>query len=115
MGVCAAVREMAIAIDAAHGGDDPLVRSVAQAIATMPDWLARNRLDCWEKHVQGVFPFGARISHAMSLLEDVFEFGRLNLYAAFQPEETAHELRALTARLSPLHVALDEREAVSNW
>jgi hypothetical protein len=38
MGVCSAVREMAVLIDVAFGGDDPRLRSAAQAVASMPDW-----------------------------------------------------------------------------
>ena len=115
MGVCSAVREMALAIDATFGGDDPRVRSAAQALASMPDWAEQQRLDLWEKHVQEVISVEEPNSLPMSLIEGVFEFGRFNLYGAFQPEQTADEFRRLMVRLSSLGLALDERQVVSDW
>jgi hypothetical protein len=93
MGVCSALREAALAIDAAFGDDDPRVRPAAQALASMPDWLEQRRLDGWETHVQEVVPDTADQSLPMSLPNEVFEFGRFNLYCAFQAEETAREFR----------------------
>jgi len=51
----------------------------------------------------------------MSLLDEVFEFGRFNLYAAFQAGETAKEFRKLIVRLSEHGVTLDEHQSVSEW
>jgi len=112
MGVRSAVREAALAIDAAFGHDDPRVRPAANALASMPDWRL---LDEWEAHVQDVFPASAVQSLPMSLLDEVFEFGRFNLYAAFQAEETAKEFRKLIVRLSEHGVTLDEHQSVSEW
>jgi len=112
MGVRSAVRQAALAIDAAFGDDDPRVRPAAHALASMPDWRL---LDEWEAYVQDVFPVTADQSLPMSLLDEVFEFGRFNLYAAFQAGETAKEFRKLIVRLSEHGVTLDEHQSVSEW
>jgi hypothetical protein len=41
MGVCSAVRELALAIDTTFGGDDPRVRSDAQVVGSFPTWRQR--------------------------------------------------------------------------
>jgi hypothetical protein len=51
----------------------------------------------------------------MRLVEEVFEFGRFNVYGAFQAEETAHEFRRLVVRLSQHGVVLNEHQDVSEW
>jgi hypothetical protein len=115
MGVCSAVREMALAIDAAFGRDDPRVGSVVQALESMPSWFEQRRLDQWEEEVTGVLPAEDQSSLPISLLVAVFEFGRFNLYGAFQPEKTSAEFRTLTARLSKLGLVLDDHQSVSDW
>lgn len=80
----------------------------------MPDWLEIGRLDVWEEHVQGILPAGD-LQGPVALLNDVFEFGRLNLYCAFQPENTAREFRRLVARLAQQGLAVDEKHPVANW
>jgi ABC-type cobalamin transport system ATPase subunit len=115
MGVCSVVREAALAIDAAFGGDDPRVRSAAQSVASMPHWSEQRRLDLWEEHVEEVVQVTDQSSLAMRLLEEVCEFGRFNLYGAFRAEETAQEFRRLAARLSQHGVMLTEHDDVSEW
>jgi hypothetical protein len=115
MGVCSAVREAALAIDAAFGDDDPRVRPAAHALASMPDWLKQRRLDLWEAHFQELVPVTTDQSLPMSLLDEVFEFGRFNLYGAFQAEKTVKEFRKLVVRLSEYGVTLDEQQSVSEW
>jgi hypothetical protein len=115
MGVCSAVRAAALAIDAAFGDDDPRVRPPAHALASMPDWLEQRRLDKWEAHVEEVVSVTTDQSLPMSLLDEVFEFGWFNLYAAFQAENTAKEFRELIVRLSEHAVTLDEHQSVSEW
>jgi hypothetical protein len=115
MGVCSVVREAALAIDAAFGGDDPQVKSATQALAPMPHWSERRRLDLWEEHVEEVVPVADQSGLAMRLVEEVFEFGRFNLYGAFQAEETAQEFRRLVVRLSQHGVVLNEHQDVSEW
>ena len=115
MGVCSVVREAALAIDAAFGDDDPRVRSATQALASMPDWLEQRRLDLWEEHVQDVLPATDQSSLPMRLVEEVFEFGRFNLYGAFQAERTAQEFSRLVVQLSEHGVELDEHQHVSEW
>lgn len=115
MGVCSAVREAALAIDAAFADDDPRVRPAAQALASMPYWSEQRRLDKWEAQVQEVVPVTMDQSPAMSLLDEVFEFGRFNLYAAFQAEETAEEFRKLIVRLSEQGLMVNEYQSVSEW
>lgn len=115
MGVCSAVREAALAIDAAFGDDDPRVRPAAQAVASMPDWLKQRRLDLWEAHVQEVFPVTTERGTPMSLLDEVFEFGRFNLYTAFQADKTANVFRKLIVQLSEHGLMVDEHQSVSEW
>jgi hypothetical protein len=115
MGVCSAVCEAALAIDAAFGDDDPRVRPAAHALASMPDWLEQRRLDEWEAHVHEVVPVTTDQGLPMSLLNEVFEFGRFNLYGAFQAEKTVNEFRKLIVRLSEHGVTLDEHQSVSGW
>ena len=91
MGVCSVVREAALAIDAAFGGDDPRVKSATQALASMPHWSEQRRLDLWEEHVEEVVP------------------------VANQAEETAQEFRRLVVRLSQHGVMLNEHQDVSEW
>lgn len=54
MGVCLAVRELALAVDAAYG-EDPKIRAIAVALASMPSWHEQRRLDLWESNVQDAF------------------------------------------------------------
>jgi hypothetical protein len=114
MGVCSVVREAALAIDAAFGGDDARVKSATQALASMPHWSEQRRLDLWEEQVQEVVPVADQSSLPMRLVEEVFEFGRFNLYGAFQAE-TAQEFRRLVVRLSQHGVVLNEHQDVSEW
>lgn len=114
MGVCTAVRDMSSAIDAAFGADDPQVRSTARALATMPYWLERGRLDLWEQHVQECRVDEVLESPPLTLLDEVFEFGRYNLYAAFNPEETAREFTRLRLLLSRSGIAIDQQD-VATW
>lgn len=114
MGVCAAVREMALTIEGAFASSDATVTPAAQAIASMPTWLQLGRLDSWEERVHSVLP--AETLHGpMALLAEVFEFGRLNLYGAFQPDETAEEFRRLVKRLAQQGLVLPEHHTVSGW
>ena len=115
MGVCSVVREAALAIDAAFGGDDPQVRSATQALASMPHWSEQRRLDLWEEHVEEVVPVTDQSSRPMRLVEEVFEFGRFNLYGAFQAEETAQAFRRLVVRLSQHGVMFNGHQDVWEW
>jgi hypothetical protein len=115
MGVCSVVREAALAIDGAFGGNDPRVRSATQALASMPYWSEQRRLDLWEEQVDEVVLVSDQSSLPMRLVEEVYEFGRFNLYGAFQAEETAQEFRRLAVRLSQHGIMLNEHHDVSDW
>ena len=114
MGVCPAVRDRTLAIDAAFGRDDPPVGSVVQASRPCPAGSAAAT-----RSVGGgghsVLPNEVQHSLPISLLVAVFEFGRLNLYGAFQPETTSAEFRTLTARLCNLGLVLNDRQSGSEW
>lgn len=114
MGVCAAVRGMALAIDAAFAESDARVTPAAEAVASMPEWLTKGRLDLWEKRVEQVLSEQHPDGSPLRLLDEVFEFGRFNLYGAFQAKETAEQFRRLIDRLSRHGLVLDEH-AVSDW
>jgi hypothetical protein len=81
----------------------------------MPDWLEQRRLDACEAHVQEVVSVTTEQSPPMSVLNEVFEFGRLNLYAAFQAQKTANEFGTLIVRLSEHGLMVDEHQSVSAW
>jgi len=115
MGVCAAVREAALAINAAFADHDLASRPAARELASITDWFEQRRLDEWEARVQVVLPVTSDQSLPISLLNEVFEFGRFNLCGAFQAEKTAEEFRKLIVRLSEHGLMIDEHQSVSEW
>lgn len=52
MGVCAAGRDVANAIDGAFGANDHAAEIDGTRLATMPNWLQCGRLDLWEQQAQ---------------------------------------------------------------
>lgn len=114
MGVCVAVRELALAVDAAYG-DDPEVRSIALALASMPSWMQQRRLDLWESHVQDVFAKADVATVPMSLLEAIFDLGAFNLYGTFDADGTARNLRSVMDLCAHHGLEVDSAQSVSDW
>jgi hypothetical protein len=81
----------------------------------MPDWSETGRLDLWEEHFQEVVPDGDQDSVPMRLVEQVFEFGRFNLHAAFDADRTAAEFGALATRFAEHGLLIDQHQSVSEW
>lgn len=114
MSVCEAVRELALAVDAAYG-DDPEVRSIALALASMPSWLQHRRLDLWESHVQDAFAEADMATVPMSLLEAIFDFGTFNLYTKFDADGTARNLRSVIDLCAHHGLKVGVAQLVSIW
>lgn len=115
MGVCLAVGELALAVDAAYG-DDPQVRSIALALASMPSWLKHRRLDLWESRVQDAFADADIAAVPMSLLEAIFDFGAFNLYGKFDADQTARNLLRSVMELCTHHGSkVSAAQSVSIW
>jgi hypothetical protein len=60
-----------------------------------PRYVTDRRLDLWE----AAWSWEEMESEASPLLEEIYELGRFNLYAAFQPTETLAAYRRLADKL----------------
>ncbi len=109
-----AVRELALAVDAAYG-DDPQVRAIAVALASMPSWHEQRRLDLWENHVQDDFADAALTTVPISVLEAIFAFGAFNLYGRFDAGQTARNLRSVAKLCTSHGLKVNAAQSVSTW
>jgi hypothetical protein len=87
------------------GADSPSDRLVAALLVTMPEYTRLQRLDAWESAITEVAPWPPK-GETGELLSAIFEFGRCNLYAAFNLKYAADEFSALVRRLRGAGVEL---------
>ena len=81
----------------------------------MPEWMRRGQLDLWEQHVQDALTGQDRGGLPVRLLDEVFEFGRYNLYTAFNAKETTQEFTRVATLLSQSGVAIQGSQSVTAW
>ncbi|MEM1115053.1 MAG: hypothetical protein AAF845_17315 [Bacteroidota bacterium] len=75
----------------------------------MPDHEEAGDLSVWEAEYQNAVSATVEPTTAETLFDEVFDFGRVNLYGAFDAERTVREFEHVKTHLQSLGVALDER------
>ncbi|GEM_PF-1497389 len=93
MQVSETVRTLAQAISATRTTLSPRHRLLLALLQLMPLYCEARRLDAWEAAILAALPrvndrSDADTSGMGHLLEEVFEFGRLNLYTSFDSSGT---------------------------
>jgi hypothetical protein len=81
----------------------------------MPLYRDISDLSPWESAFQGALEGREDESETGRLLLDVFEFGRFNMYRAFNASGTAREFAALCETLSRSGVAAPEPLGRTEW
>ena len=94
---------------------DPALLAYVNAIASMPEWVERRRLDLWESEVTAREAKGASALHALA--RGVFELGAFNMYAAIEEAETAKLFEELRAAFAAAGVDAPAADAFDfeNW
>ena len=105
MGVCKVVKELAGAVSLAKPDLQPRHRLQVELLRLMPLYLEVWDLSLWESAFQQTIDDDDKSETALLLLE-VFDFGRLNMYGAFQVEQTREAYAALRAYLLAHGVAV---------
>jgi hypothetical protein len=114
MALCDFVSESATSL--AHERAPLSVREayLAYVLQGMPYFRNVRRLDLWESDYRAVAPDG-NPSETEQLLDELFELGRYNLYAAFSSEGTLECYERLRQKFASAGQDLPEAADLSNW
>jgi hypothetical protein len=112
MGVCALVKEFAEAVSQVKQPREPQHRLAIEILRLMPLYRESRCLDSWEN----AFPnsIDSKEGEIDKLLNEIFEFGRCNLYSAFVVDRTIREMEALIDLLRCSGVDVQSGD-VSDW
>lgn len=118
MGVCTTVKALAEALRDAKAPKDPRQQLLIEILRLMPFYGEIRSLDAWEAAFQN-----AQATNQSSLVEDevtqaleeIFELGRGNLYAAFQADRTERDLERVVAFLQSIEVTYSGPRDVRQW
>jgi hypothetical protein len=117
VGVCSTVKVLAEFVNKRRPSD-PRQFLLLQLLQLMPAYSALHDLSAWEAAFLEVESskqspkLNDNTSKAISL---IFEFGRFNLYSAFEVEKTKTELASLQKKLAGLGIQVHGNFNVSDW
>ncbi len=100
MGVCNTVVLLTEALEKAKQPTLPRHRLLAQILKLMPLYNEIHDLAAWEAAYQGAMEEADDNSEIGLLLWEIFEFGRYNLYSAFDVEGTSECYDQLSSMFS---------------
>ncbi|MFT3788620.1 MAG: hypothetical protein QM770_21015 [Tepidisphaeraceae bacterium] len=88
-------------------------RQAIEHLKTISDFVVRRNLDEWEAG----FPWESTRDGSVvaSLLEDVYELGRYNLYTQFNRERTLREYATVGAKLLQAGLSPPQVESITDW
>ena len=115
MGVCVTVRDVVNAIVRTKSPTDPQHILLAELLRLMPRYGDAQLLDAWEAAVAGVLPEHADASEVGKLFLATFEFGRENLYCAFDRVGIRVAFEQLATLLRTASVLLAEPLSLDGW
>lgn len=115
VGICAMVLRAVDAVAVSFVDVTGQERTAIEMVASMRAWGERGRLDHWERVVRERLDYEDDRSVVMALLNDIFDFGAFNLYAAMDEMGTLRELSKLQASLASHGIRLDTEKFVADW
>jgi hypothetical protein len=114
-GVCQVVSRLGTEVIERCPMPSPGQQLTAILLVAMPQYAAAGDLAAWENAVGHVLPQTPN-GITDELLDAIYEFGRFNLYARFDPPGTARELAALIDKFTAEGVAVDPPpHAPTDW
>ena len=88
MGACATVANLAEALSASGELRTPRHKMLVDILKIMPQYYEMGDLSAWETAFQAALEEKDDESDLGNLIWEIFEFGRHNLYMAFDPDGT---------------------------
>jgi predicted component of type VI protein secretion system len=86
---------------------------IIAGLAAMPEYLQRRRLDLWEHSIPS--EDGSDNPVMGWLLDEIFEFGRCNLYTQFSPERSLQAYATVGAKLLEAGLSPPQVEEINEW
>ena len=115
MGVCEAVRELAEGIDQGLAPKDPRHRICVELLRLMPCYRDIRDLSAWESAYQGALDEKDDETTVGVLLYEIFEFGRGNMYGAFNHKQTLENFDVLSKQLEDHGVPVPRISGLTGW
>ncbi len=115
MGICSTVASLAEAVSKAKAPLEPRHRLQVDILKLMPLYSEIWNLSPWEHAFQDVVKEPDDESETGLLLWEIFDFGRYNMYSAFDPAGTRDCYIALTDLLKEKGVALSGKHDIDSW
>jgi hypothetical protein len=115
MGMADTVRSLAEAVAQVKSLTNPRHRICVELLRLMPEYLEIHRLDGWEEAYQDALEPIDDASETGVILWEVFEFGRLNMYGAFNPKLTVKEFARLSSWLTERGINVPTPGDLTDW
>jgi hypothetical protein len=115
MGVCAVVKEFAEAVSYVKQPQEWRCKLAIELLRLMPLYAKVGDLSAWEAAFQNALQTVDTTKEVGKLLLAIFEFGRYNLYGAFNVEDTSRELSSLVDLLTRSGVYVNRPGRIMGW
>jgi hypothetical protein len=115
VGVCETVKALAEAIAQAKAPQEARHRLMVEILRLMPLYRDIHDLTAWESAFQGALHGQDDDSEVGHLLWELFEFGRYNMYGAFDAPGTAKEFASLAKLLTRGDVPVPQSPGLTGW
>jgi len=115
MGICATVKDLAEAIEKSKLDVHAQHRHQIEILSDMQRYADARDLGNWESTFQSTLDELDDQSEVGLLLWEIFELGRFNLYAAFNPVGTQYEYETLKKLLLQHGVRIDTVHSNDDW
>jgi hypothetical protein len=115
MGVCDTVSRLADAVETELKPKLPHHRNLLEILRRMPSYRDDEKLSDWESDFLKETPEDEDESAIGQITWEIFEFGRLNLYSAFDSAGTKEDYRWLCELLFSSGVKPPTHAGLSNW
>jgi hypothetical protein len=88
---------------------------LVEILRLMPEYRDINHLVAWESAFQGVLEDQDDESEIGQILWEVFDFGRFNMYGAFDAPRTSQQFEWLSNWLSARGVPMPPPQGLADW
>ena len=115
MGVCETVKSIADTVARVKIPQEPRHLVLVELLRLMPQYRDMNGLVAWDSAFQGALEEQDDESEIGQILWEVFEFGRGNMYGAFDVPGTSRQFEWLSTWLSERGVPMPPPQGLTDW